>query len=92
MQNAEGPEAKGVKRKSVATGKSKQADSAGDEAGHEEVTELKKRITRLEAENRQLRNQIAVLTDNMNPSSQSPSDSVRAQRHNFLKYSNVRRY
>ena len=92
MQNAEGPEAKGVKRKSFATGKRKQADSAGDEAGHEEVTALKKRITRLEAENRQLRNQIAVSTDSMHRASQALSDTVREQQHNFFKYSNVRRY
>jgi hypothetical protein len=66
-------------------------DSAGGAGGPEEVVLLKKRITRLEAENRQLRNQIAVLTDSMNRSSQSLSDSVREQQHNFFKYSNVRR-
>ena len=80
-----------VKRGFAATGKRKRDDSAGGAGGREEVVALKKRITRLEAENRQLRNQIAVLTDSMNRSSQSPSDSVREQQHNFFKYSNVRR-
>jgi hypothetical protein len=79
-----------AKRKSAAMGKRKRDNSAGV-AGPEEVVALKKRITRLEAENRQLRNQIAVLTDSMNRSSQSLSDSVREQQHNFFKYSNVRR-
>lgn len=80
-----------VKRGSAATGKRKRDDSAGGAGGREEVVALKKRITRLDAENRQLRNQIAVLTDSMNRSSQSLSDSVREQQHNFFKYSNVRR-
>jgi len=80
-----------VKRGSAATGKRKRDDSGGGAGGREEVVALKKRITRLEAENRQLRNQIAVLTDSMNRSSQSRSDSVREQQHNFFKYSNVRR-
>jgi hypothetical protein len=39
-----------------------------------------------------LRNQIAALTDTMNRSSESGSDTVREQRHNFFKYGNVRRH
>ena len=81
-----------VKRGSAATGKGKQENSAGGAGGREEVVALKKQITRLEAENRQLRKQIATLTDSMNRSSPSSSDSVREQQHNFFKYSNVRRY
>jgi len=80
-----------VERGPAATGKRKRDDSAGGGGGHEEVVALKKRIIRLEAENSQLRNQLAVLTDSMNRSSQSLSDSVREQQHNFFKYSNVRR-
>ena len=80
-----------VKRKSGATATCKPGDSAGDDAEREEVVTMKKRITQLDAENRQLRNQIAVLTDSMNRSSESLSDSVREQQHNFFKYSNVRR-
>lgn len=80
-----------VKRGSAATEKRKHDDSGGGAGEREEVVALKKRITRLEAENRQLRNRIAVLTDSMNRSSQSLSDSVREQQHNFFKYSNIRR-
>ena len=92
MEKAERQEAKVVKRRSTATQKGEQGDSAGSADDREEVVAMKKRISRLETENTQLRNQIAVLTDSMNRSSQSLSDSVREQQHNFLKYSNVRRY
>jgi hypothetical protein len=92
MENAERQEAKVVKRKSGATGKRKQADSVSGANERGEVVVLKKRIARLESENGQLRKQIAVLRDSMGRSSQSLSDSVREQQHNFLKYSNVRRY
>ena len=81
MEKAERQEAKVVKRKSGETGKRRQADlvSGGDE--RDEVVVLKKRIARLESENGQLREQIAVLTDSMGRSSQSVSDSVREQQH-----------
>jgi len=92
MERAEREETKGMKRKPTTIGKHKQGDSAREDPEREEVVALKRRITRLEAENRQLRNQIAVLADSLNRPSQSPSDSVRAQRHNFLKYSKVRRH
>ena len=81
-----------VKRGSAATGKRKRDDPVAGAGDREEVIALKKRIARLEAENRQLRKQIATLTDSMNRSSRSSSDSVREQQHNFFKYSNVRRY
>jgi hypothetical protein len=92
MEKAERQEAKVVKRKSGAPRKRKQADSADSADGRDEVAVLKKRIARLESENRQLRKQVAVLTDSMGRSSQSLSDSVRERQHNFFKYSNVRRY
>jgi len=92
MEKVERQEAKVVKRKSGASRKRKQADSADSTDEREEVVALKKRISQVETENRQLRNQIAVLTDSMGRSSQSLSDSVREQQHNFFKYSNVRRY
>ena len=66
--------------------------SKRDHASPSEVVVLKKRIAKLESENRQLRKQVAVLTDSMGRSSQSLSDSVREQQHNFSKYSNARRY
>ena len=92
MEKRERQEAKVVKRKSAATQKREQDDSAGSADDREEVVGLKKRISGLETENRELRNQIAVLTNSMDRSSQSLSDSVREQQHNFFKYSNVRRY
>jgi hypothetical protein len=58
----------------------------------DEVVVLKKRIAQQESENGQLRKQIAVMTDGVGRSSQSPPDSVREQQHNFFKYSKARRY
>jgi hypothetical protein len=92
MEKPERQEAKVVKRKSGAAGKRKQADSVSGSDERDEVVVLKKRIARLESENGQFRKQIAVMTDSMGRSSQSLSDSVREQQHNFFKYSNVRRY
>jgi hypothetical protein len=92
MEKVDRQEAKVGKRKSSAAGKRKQEDSVGGGGHNEEAVALKKRIARLESENGQLRKQIAVLTDSMGRSSQSLSDSVREQQHNFFKYSNVRRY
>jgi hypothetical protein len=92
MEKVERQEGKVGKRKSSAAGNRKQADSADSADERDEVAVLKKRIARLESENGQLRKQIAVLTDSMGRSSQSLSDSVREQQHNFFKYSNVRRY
>jgi hypothetical protein len=92
MEKAERHEAKVGKRKSGASGKRKPGESAGGAHARDEVVVLKKRIARLESENRKLGKQIAVLADSMARSSQSLSDSVREQQHNFFKYSNVRRY
>jgi archaellum component FlaC len=92
MERAERQEGKVVKRKSAERREREQDDSVSIAGDREEVAGLKKRIARLESENRQLRKQIAVLTDSMGRSSQSHPDSVREQQHNFFKYSNVRRY
>jgi hypothetical protein len=92
MESAERQEGKVVKRRSAARRKREQDDSVSVPGDREEVAGLKTRIARLESENRQLRKQIAVLTDSMGRSSQSLSNSVREQQHNFFKYSNVRRY
>ncbi len=92
MEKTEHKGAKSVRGRSTATRKHEHEDSGGGPGGSEEVVALKKRIARLEAENRQLRNQVAVSTDSMHRASQSLSDSVREQQHTFLKYSNVRRY
>lgn len=92
MEKAGREESKVVKRESGASEKRKQADTADSADERDEVAVLKKQIARLEAENRQLRKKVAILTDGMGRPSQSPSDSVRERQHNFFKYSNVRRY
>jgi hypothetical protein len=57
-----------------------------------EVAALKKRIAKLVAENESLRRQLASTNYQEPLRSRSNDDSVREQRHNFLKYSNLRRY
>jgi hypothetical protein len=92
MERTKKQEAKVVKRRSAARGNREQSDPVshdGDPAG---VRVLKERIAQLEVENKQLRKQIAALSDTMSRPSHSRSDSVREQQHNFFKYSNVRRY
>jgi endo-beta-N-acetylglucosaminidase D len=92
MERAERQEAKVVKRKSAARGKREKDDAMNSADDREDVVVLKRRIFRLEAENKQLRKQIAALSDTTSRSSQPRSDSVREQQHNFFKYGNVRRY
>ena len=92
MERAEKQEAKVVKRRSKAMEEQEEGDSVGSAGDPEKVAVLKQRIVRLEAENKQLRKQIAASTDSASRSSQPRSDSVREQQHKFLKYSNVRRY
>jgi hypothetical protein len=57
-----------------------------------EVAALKKRIAQLVAENESLRRQLASTNYEAPSQSRSDNDSVREQRHNFFKYSNLRRY
>ena len=57
-----------------------------------EVAALKKRIAQLVAENESLRRQLASTNYEAPSPSRSNNDSVREQRHNFFKYSNLRRY
>jgi hypothetical protein len=92
MERAERQEAKVLKRKSAARGKREKDDAMNSADDREDVVVLKRRIFRLEAENKQLRKQIAALSDTTSRSSQPRSDSVREQQHNFFKYGNVRRY
>lgn len=56
----------------------------------EKIAELEKRLLALQAENQKLRNQKTIIVER--PVKQPTGDSVAEQRHNFLKYSNVRRY
>ena len=58
----------------------------------DDVIALRGQITQLEAENKSLRQQIAALASRAAGPSYSAEDPVREQRHNFFKYSNVRRY
>jgi hypothetical protein len=60
--------------------------------GRAEVAALKKRIAQLVAENESLRRQLASTNYEAPSQSRSNNDSVREQRHNFFKYSNLRRY
>jgi hypothetical protein len=57
-----------------------------------EVAALKKRVAQLVAENESLRRQLASPNHHAPLPSRSNDDSVREQRHNFFKYSNLRRY
>lgn len=62
------------------------SDNDGD------INALKKRITELEKENERLRQQVAMLSTRTFGNDRSSTNSVREQRHNFFKYSNIRRY
>jgi hypothetical protein len=92
VEKAEKQEARVAKRKSATRGRQVKGVPVSHDGDREDVVALKERIARLEDENKQLRKQIAVLSDSTSRPSQSRSDSVREQQHNFFKYSNVRRY
>lgn len=82
-----------VARTSSTAVKKPEADrNSGSSVDDGDVVALKKQIALLEAENKQLRKQIAALTDAPSRPAQTRSDAVREQQHNFFKYSNVRRY
>jgi hypothetical protein len=70
------------------------AEVPGETSSNEraEVATLKKRIAQLIAENESLRRQLASTNHQAPSPSRSDDDSVREQRHNFFKYSNLRRY
>ena len=57
-----------------------------------QVAALKMRISELEAGNERLRRQLTLTNYQAPPPSRPSEDSVREQRHNFFKYSNLRRY
>ncbi len=54
------------------------------------VTELEDRVLSLEEENKRLRKQKTVVVERR--PEKTYQDTVQEQRHNFFKYSNVRRY
>jgi len=93
MENTEKQPAKITKRKSPAAKvKRPPQNSSVQLNGSENIVALKKRISKLEQENKSLREQIAALTARANRPVESYRDSVREQQHNFFKYSNIRRY
>lgn len=57
-----------------------------------EVLRLKRQIAALVIENNRLREQKTIIVERSRGQDGSCGDSTRQQQHNFLKYSNVRRY
>lgn len=92
MEHTEKQPAKITKRKSPAKVKRSPQNSSAQLNGSENIVALKKRISKLEQENKSLREQIAALTASANRPVESYRNSVREQQHNFFKYSNIRRY
>ena len=76
----------------TSTAKAKRDHSSSTTENSDGQDELRNQIARLEAENHNLRQQIAVLTSSAAGPPHSEKDSVREQQHNFFKYSNIRRY
>ena len=79
-----------TERKSTTKAKRDHSSSTTENSDSEDV--LRNQIARLEAENHNLRQQIAVLTSSASGPPRSEKTSVREQQHNFFKYSNIRRY
>ena len=79
-------------RKSRAKRGQEDSRMAIQSSASEDVQALRQKVKELETENRRLREQLAAMANRATPSSQSSVDPVREQRHNFFKYSNVRRY
>jgi hypothetical protein len=91
MEKSEGQTRKVTKRK--ASARTRQLEDSSNQLGDgHDIIALKERISRLEAENKDLRRQIAAMANSANLSNQSGRDPVSEQRHNFFKYSNIRRY
>ena len=65
-------------------------DPSGVTALKKKIAELEKRVGALEEENQRLRAQKTIVVER--PAQRSYEDTVREQRHNFFKYSNLRRY
>ena len=57
-----------------------------------ELNALRKRVKALEADNSELRLQITTLREQLRMQERSPDAQKREQQHNYLKYSNARRY
>ena len=92
MEKTEGRSTKITNRRSRVSEKQVGPNSMNSIQDRENVTALKKEIKLLEAENKNLRQQIAALSAIPRQPARTYSDSVREQQHNFFKYSNARRY
>jgi len=92
MEETKGEPTKVAKRTFTRRRKQDREESPNQTSNCEDVIALKKQISQLEAENKQLRKQIAALTNSVSRPVQSDRDPVREQQHNFFKYSNLRRY
>jgi hypothetical protein len=57
-----------------------------------EISALKEQVIALQMENNRLREQKTVVVERPPGQDKPYRDSVKEQQHNFLKYSNVRRY
>jgi hypothetical protein len=57
-----------------------------------EISMLKEQVTGLQTENNRLRTQKTIVVERPRGQDRSGGDSGREQQHNFLKYSNARRY
>jgi|ERR1700733_1508280 len=56
------------------------------------ISALKEQVIALQMENNRLREQKTVVVERAPGQDKPYRDSVKEQQHNFLKYSNVRRY
>jgi putative heme degradation protein len=92
MEKTEGQQARSTKRKSP-TRKKQDAEGTLSHGGDDRVmTALMKQVSRLEAENKALLEQIAAMANSEVGPVQPQRDCVREQRHSFFKYCNARRY
>jgi hypothetical protein len=86
------PQQRKTKKEPRSSPEVKQSGVIPDSASQDDIARLKKEIARLQQENRELQERIAVLSRNATSPRQTHEDSVREQQHNFFKYSNARRY
>lgn len=78
------------KTKDVGRSSSAEKETSDVRVLKKRIGELEKQVLRLEAENQRLREQKTIVVDRA--PQRSSEDAIREQRHNFFKYSNIRRY
>jgi len=95
VQGNEGSQEKpstGIKGKSTTKAVWLEGSVTVQSSDGDEIGALKRRVANLEAENASLRQRRAPMGTRIAKPSRSSEASVREQRHNFFKYSNIRRY